>query len=405
MDLRNHLDRGYGRGIFGFSNISIEKVNNAKEKYANDVDLEDVVLLIDDTVFGSAKCGVLITFDGLYIGEDFEEPMYFAFEEIESICVKRKMLAQSLYINDRKTKGFTQPEYDELKSLFSKLETYIQYYNSENRFLQIKDQANILDIDESVEKIENKNVESQFSTEFSVIRKYDMYNRLMELKKLNDKERLNNSLLFGSSRNPQSKLESIIRTYLISSSILIRDKVLYGKSCEYFLDDSACKESMILSCIFLRFEFERLGLSIRQFFEVLETGLFSVFDNNETVFEIRRYTNLPKVIQVGILYFYIRIYFSNIFQGDQYYSSDDSNDIPSKEMLNARQRYMLCQIDPIASQTLQDQEKTKDILIKMNDLTGQVPILELEHLTTKAVNDICECVNIRRTSYDDHVSF
>lgn len=84
MDLRARLDKSYGIGIFGFSDISIEKANTAKEKYANDVNLGNIVLLIDDTAFESAKYGILITFDGLYIGESFEN---------HNISLSKKLIA------------------------------------------------------------------------------------------------------------------------------------------------------------------------------------------------------------------------------------------------------------------------------------------------------------------------
>lgn len=149
MDLRSHLDENYGKNIFGFSQISIEKVNNAKEKYAHNVDIKDIVLLIDDTVFGSAKCGVLITSSGLYIKEDFEKPAYFSFDKIDDICMKRNILT-GLYINNKRVGGFTQPSYKSLKIVFEKLNEYIDYYNSDNQYISIENLPNTLDVSEIV---------------------------------------------------------------------------------------------------------------------------------------------------------------------------------------------------------------------------------------------------------------
>lgn len=313
MDLRAHLDASHGRRISGFSDMSTEKVNNAKNKYASNINLEDVVLLIDDTVFGSGKCGVLITFDGLYIKEDFEKPVYFGFDKVQSVYMRKNVLVQGLYINDRKVKTFTQPEYKNLKSVFEKLDVYINYYNSANRYIQIKDLPNTIDkaeeVDtnsaENINKLKDSDINNQASknmsnlstkekestnltSEFGIIESYVLYEAFKELKKLSDRGSMNSSLLLGNHRNPQMKIESVVKEFIIENSILIRDKVLYGKGSRYFLDDFAFKECIILACSFLKFEFERVGFPTNYALEILDVGLKSIFESNDKIiFDIK----------------------------------------------------------------------------------------------------------------------
>ncbi|WP_462410430.1 tetratricopeptide repeat protein [Neobacillus sp. Marseille-QA0830] len=56
-----------GNGVFTGS-IPQKKIDNAKETYAYSVKADDIVALYDNTVFGSAKEGFILTYTGLYTG-------------------------------------------------------------------------------------------------------------------------------------------------------------------------------------------------------------------------------------------------------------------------------------------------------------------------------------------------
>lgn len=414
MDLRNHLDEKYGKGVYGFSEITIEKVNNAKDKYANNVSLEDVVLLIDDTVFGSGKCGVLITFDGLYIGEDFEKPVYFGFDKIQSVYMKKNVLVQSLCINDRKVKNFTQPEYRSLKSVFEKLDVYISYYNSGNRYIAIKDLPNTIDkaeevhtnSAENINKLKNGDVNNQASkgmsnlltrekestnstSEFGIIESYVLYEAFKELKKLSDRGSMNSSLLLGNHRNPQMKIESIVKEFIIENSILIRDKVLYGKGSRYFLDDLAFKECIILACSFLKFEFERVGFPTNYALEILDVGLKSIFkSNDEIIFDIKESMDIliGASIEAYIYSFYVRIYILNT-------SLNYTSDFKSTKKYELIQSIVLSSLLRSANEILGARDKILEIATKLDMLMGKMPVLGLEMSSNKAVKELTEIIN------------
>ncbi len=409
MDLRNLLDETYGRNVFGFSEISIEKANNAKDKYAHNVDIKDIILLIDDTVFGSAKCGVLITSSGLYIGEDFEKPVYFSFDRMNSICMKRNVLG-GLFIDNKKVKGFTQPEYKDLKLVFEKLNAYIDYYNSDNLFISIKDLPNTLDVSKKnkatdVNELKSDSINNQLlgaksivpsqekedmssNSEFGIVKDYIVYKSFKELKNISDRDNVNSSLLFGNSRNPQAQIENITKAFIVENSILIRDKVLYGKGCSYFLDDFAFKECINLACSFLKFEFERVGFSTTQALEILDIGLKSIFkDDDKIIFSVKESLDFldGNLIEVYIYSFYIRIYLLNTSLN--IVSNSDSDE--KSEIIRS---IVLTSLLRSSNSILGDRVKTVEILTKLDSFMGGMPVIGLEMASNKAVKELSEII-------------
>lgn len=69
-------------------NIPHKKLMNALG-YAPDARPEDVLILIDDTVFGGAKDGMLVTNDALYCHEIMTSPVKISFEDITEVGMDR----------------------------------------------------------------------------------------------------------------------------------------------------------------------------------------------------------------------------------------------------------------------------------------------------------------------------
>lgn len=97
------------RSIFFLAEIPEKKIKNAIEKYAPSVQKEDVLVLIDDTVFGKATEGLLITNDFLYANEAFEKVKKFELNQIKNVVIVEGVLGCTLYINDKKVISATQP--------------------------------------------------------------------------------------------------------------------------------------------------------------------------------------------------------------------------------------------------------------------------------------------------------
>lgn len=78
-----------------------EKLKNAKESYANIAFDEEVLFLLDDTVFGSANEGFVITNQAFYCKEIFNEGDKFLLEDIKTV---QKLDDEKFSINSKEIK-------------------------------------------------------------------------------------------------------------------------------------------------------------------------------------------------------------------------------------------------------------------------------------------------------------
>lgn len=85
MSLEETLKNSKNLGIvYPKGNIPPKKLRNAKQEYGGFRE-QDVLFLTDQTVFGSAKRGIVITSDGVY-GRLLGEAFRFRFNEISELC-------------------------------------------------------------------------------------------------------------------------------------------------------------------------------------------------------------------------------------------------------------------------------------------------------------------------------
>ena len=71
--------------VYARPNIPSKKLEAAIASYAPGVSPEDVIVLLDDTVFGGAKEGLLVTSDALYCKQKFESPRQLPFKAITQV--------------------------------------------------------------------------------------------------------------------------------------------------------------------------------------------------------------------------------------------------------------------------------------------------------------------------------
>lgn len=65
--------------------ITYARAENAISKYCPselEISYDDILFLIDDTIFGSGKIGLLVTKDYICGKEDFSEPFYFDTDDV-----------------------------------------------------------------------------------------------------------------------------------------------------------------------------------------------------------------------------------------------------------------------------------------------------------------------------------
>lgn len=106
--------------------IPRSKTSNAISAYCYDISHDDILVLVDDTVFGSSKNGLVITKDKIYCKGQLEKPASFSFSENTLFFVEKKMMSVSVYLNNIELINTTQPSYKHIDYLFNKLNDFIK---------------------------------------------------------------------------------------------------------------------------------------------------------------------------------------------------------------------------------------------------------------------------------------
>jgi hypothetical protein len=96
------------KGLEGFTDkylfvgtIPSKKLKNAISTYATQVSPEDVLLLYDNTVFGSAKDGLSLTADAVYWRNDSGEPDRLPYAEIRKVDILKYSLSDAIVLNQK----------------------------------------------------------------------------------------------------------------------------------------------------------------------------------------------------------------------------------------------------------------------------------------------------------------
>ncbi|MDH2625850.1 DnaJ domain-containing protein [Acinetobacter baumannii] len=88
--------------------IPNKKLQGAMSYLPHGVSPNDVLILIDDTVFGSAKVGMCLTAKGLFYKASFEDEQAYLFEHIQKVEVDIGMMTSSILINGHDELSFSQ---------------------------------------------------------------------------------------------------------------------------------------------------------------------------------------------------------------------------------------------------------------------------------------------------------
>jgi hypothetical protein len=93
---------GKTTGTYIAGTIPDTKLENARKTYAPDIPAGDVLMVYDDTVFGSAKDGFLLTTSGIYWRNSFENPDRLEFRELTTVDSKLAVVTSLVFVNGRK---------------------------------------------------------------------------------------------------------------------------------------------------------------------------------------------------------------------------------------------------------------------------------------------------------------
>ena len=110
------------KGLEGFTDKSLfvgtippKKLNNAVKAYATQVAPEDVLVLFDNTVFGGAKDGFLLTAEGVHWHNQGEsEPGQFRYAEIRKVDFLKYTVSAAIILNEKEIQVQVSADNDKL---------------------------------------------------------------------------------------------------------------------------------------------------------------------------------------------------------------------------------------------------------------------------------------------------
>ncbi|HCH7478833.1 MULTISPECIES: J domain-containing protein [Acinetobacter] len=106
--------------------IPNKKLQGAMTYLPHGVNPNDVLMLIDDTVFGSAKVGMCLTAKGLFYKASFEDEQVYLFEHIQRVEADIGMITSSILINGQGELNFTQLDKGVVRTLVAFLNELCQ---------------------------------------------------------------------------------------------------------------------------------------------------------------------------------------------------------------------------------------------------------------------------------------
>lgn len=125
--------------------IPNKKLQGAMTYLPHGVSPNDVLILIDDTVFGSAKVGMCLTAKGLFYKASFEDEQVYLFEHIQRVEANIGILTSSILINGQDELNFSQLDKGVVRALVTFLNECCQGLHGRqgNRQTSIKIEAEL----------------------------------------------------------------------------------------------------------------------------------------------------------------------------------------------------------------------------------------------------------------------
>lgn len=119
-EIKKNLEGFTDKRLF-VGTIPPKKLNNAIATYATDVPPEDVVLLYDDTVFGSAKDGFLLTAKAVHWRNSDGDPDRLRYEEIRKVDFLKYTVSAGIVLNEKEINVTSADEAEKLAEAVGKV--------------------------------------------------------------------------------------------------------------------------------------------------------------------------------------------------------------------------------------------------------------------------------------------
>lgn len=107
--------------------IPFKKIKGAQSYLPQAMIPDEMVLLLDDTLFGSAKIGLCMTDHAIFHKVDFENTRVYFFKEIQHVECQWGVLTHSIILNRQHELNLTQPDKRSMQVLADLIRDYAKY--------------------------------------------------------------------------------------------------------------------------------------------------------------------------------------------------------------------------------------------------------------------------------------
>ena len=375
-------------------NITQKKAQNAIKKYCPsefEIEYDDILILIDDTVFGSGKDGLLVTKDYICGREYLSEPFYIETDDIEEIEFKKgATLGTDVFVNGEKVihlatdygnidiSGDTllqmilqakdnDDEYEDDEEYLDE-EEYEEEYDDEEDEIEL---LHIIEEDELIQSLKTSIVVDKGFGAAAVAA--DLFSNFI----------LKIDTNFSGKSNEQ-ELKYGVKKGIIKITSLLRDNVDRLELYE-LQNDVATIEFVLYASFLIHKEFVDRGFPEETAFEFIKMTMFDIFKQNT-----RYFIPILKEICLDIdsheeagLNFMMRLYFTNkvghTLPAD-FTEGVDMNEVASSIKAYATNKGFIKEIDNVVT----------GVAKCMNDL-GVIDILDDSILNEayKCVDELC----------------
>lgn len=166
--------------IYIAPNIPENKIANALKSFAKGVNADEPLLLIDETVFGSSKDGLILTKNTIYAKSSFEKPISFELNKITKIDTDSKF--ETILFNGYEFAKFTTPDKKARIELIALLKELSQSKSiSPSPIESSQDLLSNIKIIEEPNVNENTSPTENSSVKFSLTKKIELFTFILVL--------------------------------------------------------------------------------------------------------------------------------------------------------------------------------------------------------------------------------
>ncbi|MGX2971998.1 hypothetical protein [Helicobacter sp. T3_23-1059] len=258
--------------------ITYQKGLNAISSYCdNSISYDDILFLLDDTMFGSAKDGIVVTRDYLFAKESYESPESIEIKNIKTLELKKTFTGMSKLVINGKKFGSFSIDYDELSPFLSSLETLqetIKIRKMDSNADGKQEYDGVVQADSIFKRIHQDRLIQYLRSSKNTKTVMGLAGIAIDL--------LTSGNTSFSQKNASEQVREEVCKFLASVTIQMREQI-ERLNVIGLQNDVATREFLIYSVALLGLEMQRRRIDEEIILNVLAEGLREVFDNEPQV--------------------------------------------------------------------------------------------------------------------------